>query len=92
MGELVGFPADRAAVPRLERLKCEECGGVPMIFVPVPAAGSAARGGQAVIVLHAYCSPACAAGCGVAPWDSANLLEWAAWRSRAELVAEGGGA
>lgn len=90
MGELVGFPADRAASPRLDRLKCEECGGVPMIFVPVPAAGSAARGGQAVIVLHAYCSPACAAGCGVAPWGSADMVERLAWRSRAELLAEEG--
>jgi hypothetical protein len=90
MGELVGFPADRAAVPRLERLRCEECGGAPMIFVPVVAAGSGARSGQAVTVLHAYCSPLCAAGCGVAPWDSADLAERGAWRSRAELVAEGG--
>lgn len=80
MGELVGFPADRAGRPALARLKCEECGGAPMIFVP------------AAPLVHAYCSPECAAGCGVEPWASANLLERAAWRSRAELVAEGGGA
>jgi len=78
MGELVGFPADRAASPRLARLKCEECGAAPMIFVPVPP------------LVHAYCSPLCAAGCGVAPWDSADLVERLAWRSRAELVAEDG--
>ncbi len=90
MGELVGFPADRAASPRLDRLKCEECGGAPMIFVPVPAAGSAARGGQAVIVLHAYCSPTCAEACGVPPWASAGMFERFSWRSRAELLAEGG--
>lgn len=43
------------------------------------------------MVLHAYCSPECAAGCGVEPWASAGLVERAAWRSRAELVAEGAG-
>ncbi len=75
MGAVVGFPPDRAGRPSLARLKCEECGGLPMIFVPVPP------------LVHAYCSPDCAAGCGVAPWASADLVERGQWRSRAELEA-----
>jgi hypothetical protein len=75
VGELVGFPAERAGRPSLARLKCEECGGLPMIFVPVG------------VLVHAYCSPDCAAGCGVAPWAAADLVDRIGWRSRAELEA-----
>jgi len=73
MGELVGFPANRAAAPSLARLKCEECGGAPMIFVPCPP------------LVHAYCGPLCAAGCGVEPWASADLVDRIGWRDRGQI-------
>lgn len=75
MGAVVGFPADRAANPCLARMRCEECGGAPMVFVPVG------------VVIHAYCGPICAAGCGVAPWAGADLVSRAGWRDRAEMEA-----
>jgi len=75
MGELVGFPPARACAPSIARLRCEECGGAPMIFVP---AGP---------VVHAYCGPLCAAGCGVAPWAGADLVDRIGWRDRGELEA-----
>ncbi len=80
MGELVSFRGERSANPSLARLKCEECGAAPMIFV------------ECAPLVHAYCSPECAAGCGVEPWASADLVARSTWRSRAELLAEGGGA
>lgn len=75
MGAVVGFQAERAANPRLDRLRCEECGGAPMIFLPI-----APR-------IHAYCGPLCAAGCGVEPWASADLVDRAGWRDRGEMEA-----
>jgi len=77
MGALVGFPPDRARTPSIARMKCGECGGAPMIFVPVGP------------VIHAYCGPLCAAGCGVEPWASADLVDRAGWMDRGELEAAG---
>ena len=76
-GAVVRFPADRATAPSLARLKCEECGAAPMIFV------------ERAPLIHAYCSPMCAAGCGVEPWVSADLVDRVGWRSRVELEANG---
>ena len=76
---VLGFPADRAPPVELARLRCEECGAPPMIFVPAP---------WPCPRVHAYCGPACAAGCGVEPWASMDLVDRTAWRDRAELEAE----
>jgi hypothetical protein len=61
------------------RLVCGECGGAPMIFVPSTR--------QGVPHVWVYCGPLCAAGAGVEPWASADLVQRITWRDRAELEA-----
>lgn len=73
------FPADRACNPPIARMRCLECSAPPMIFAMV---------GTPEGILP-FCGPLCAAGCGIEPWASMDLLERTAWRDRAELEAAG---
>lgn len=73
------LPPPSGVVP-IGGLRCAECGAAPMIFVP------GARDG--VPHVWAFCGPLCAAGCGVAPWAYADLVDRAGWATRAELEAE----
>lgn len=69
------FPGQRAAPAPIGGLRCAECGGAPMIFVPGP------------IAVMPFCGPLCAAGCGIEPWASADLVVRSTWRDRAQLEA-----
>lgn len=75
MGDLVRFPPDRAGTPAIGRLRCDECGAPPMIFVPGD------------IRILSFCGPLCAAGCGVEPWASADLVVRAGWQDRRQMEA-----
>ncbi len=68
---LVDFPPARSGNPRIAGMVCAECGGSPAIFV-VHLDSS----------LSVFCSPACAAGCGIAPWADADLADRMAWSGR----------
>jgi hypothetical protein len=74
---LARFPGRRAAPVPIGVLRCVECGAPPMIFVPGER--------QGVPHVGAFCGPLCAAGCGVEPWASADLVDRAGWVTRAEL-------
>lgn len=76
---VAGFPVPPGAPVPIGHLVCVECGGLPMIFVPGKREGADH--------VWAYCGPLCAGACGVEPWASADLVERAAWRDRAELEA-----
>ncbi len=65
---LVLFPAARSGNPRIAGMVCAECGGPPAIFVVHPDSS-----------LSVFCSPPCAAGCGVAPWARADLITRMSW-------------
>lgn len=75
MTVLVRFPPERSARPSLARLRCDECGASPMIFVPGD------------IRIWSFCGPLCAAGCGVEPWASADLVDRAGWQDRGQIEA-----
>ncbi len=68
---LVDFPPTRSGNPRIASMVCAECGGSPAIFVVHPD-----------FSLSVFCSPACAAGCGVAPWADADLVTRISWSER----------
>jgi hypothetical protein len=74
---VVRFPPARACNPSIDRLRCVECSAPPMIFAVV----------DAPVGVLAFCGPQCAAGCGIKPWASTDLVNRAAWRDRAELEA-----
>ncbi len=68
---LVAFSPTRSGNPRIASMVCAECGGEPAIFVVYPDSA-----------LSVFCSPACAAGCGVAPWADADLVTRISWSER----------
>lgn len=71
------FRSPRPAPLPIGGLRCVECGGPPMIFVPGER--------QGVPHVWAFCGPECAAACGVEPWASSDLVTRSTWRTRAEL-------
>jgi hypothetical protein len=65
---ITSFPQHRIGNPRLASMRCVECGAADIQIIALPNAG-----------LMAFCSPACAAGCGIEPWASADLVCRMTW-------------